>query len=55
MVLFFIAATLFRDEEKVEKKVFNHHVKVKISEPMHEENIEVDKKDSKFRLLDKAY
>jgi len=49
MILFFIASTLFNNVEKVEKKVFDINI-TKIA-PIQK----VEKKETRFKLMDKAY
>lgn len=48
VILFFIVATIFREEKDIEKKVF------KVEKTSHTTEKEV-KKATKFKLLDKAY
>jgi len=49
MILFFIASTLFNNVEKVEKKVFDTNI-TKIV-PIQK----AEKKETRFKLMDKAY
>ncbi|MDA7818514.1 hypothetical protein N9A28_10020 [Sulfurimonas sp.] len=54
MILFFIASTLFFEVKEVDKKVFVSDLQTKL----HVEVVEPQKeevKESKFKLLDKAY
>ncbi|EDZ63801.1 hypothetical protein SMGD1_2074 [Sulfurimonas gotlandica GD1] len=58
VVLFFIASTVFRENEEIEKKVF----KTQMTKPINEMQkvVEKDKEEepsltSKIKLMDKAY
>lgn len=54
MVLFFIASTLFNDIQTHERKKFDTQKKEKVTLEEKEEN-KVEKRESKFKLLEKAY
>ncbi len=52
VILFFVVATIFREEKDIEKKVF----KVEKTSPTTEKEVPNEvKKATKFKLLDKAY
>ncbi len=56
MILFFIASTLFIEEENIEKKVFNTEVNETIQEKNRLKHLEEERSlKTKFKLLDKAY
>lgn len=52
VILFFIVATIFREEKDIEKKVFKVE---KTSHTTEKEEPKEVKKATKFKLLDKAY
>ncbi len=54
MILFFIATTLFNEDKKIEKKVFNTEVNSTLNktQELHQESTHTTKR---FKLLDKAY
>ena len=54
MILFFIAATLFRDVQKVEKKSFDTNTSKATYTKKPPKNSE-EKNTTKFKLLQKAY
>ena len=55
MILFFIAATLFRDAEMIETKVFETQAKEQTTKGVVVEVPKEEKKETRFKLLDKAY
>ncbi len=56
MVLFFIASTLFLDQERIEQKKFDYEKHDQIAEKKEEVNIEKKAhQKKKFKLLKSAY
>ena len=54
MILFFIAATLFRDTKVIEEKIFNTTI-VEKSNGEAKKKAEQKTQKARFKLLDKAY
>ena len=50
MILFFIATTLFQEDKKIEKKVFNTKTIMPLKQTQ-----EVPQETTRFKLLDKGY
>ncbi len=55
MVLFFIASTLFLEEESVDKKEFKENKRESVQDMRAKSILHVDRNSTKFKLLDKAY
>ena len=55
MVLFFIASTLFLDQEKIEQKKFDSEKKEQVAQKTEKTEEEKAPQKRKFKLLESAY